>query len=150
MLAVVSHPTDDRAFDRHRARGTKRDLETAVGLERLVGEEPVVADGDPEAGDGVHQRSDGHVAPAQPAAPRERNRGGDRKERDHDEHADGDLVSARLLVSTERGQRGVDRVNGLVVLGLWGEYGSGWRHEEILELVSGPASLRNRNLRSRN
>ena len=66
VLAVVGHPTGDRALDRHRAENRQRDLHGAVRLEGLVGEQPVVADGDSVEGQRVHHERDEYVAPGQP------------------------------------------------------------------------------------
>ena len=38
VAAVVGHPADDRALDRHRAGDRQRDAQPPVGLERAVGE----------------------------------------------------------------------------------------------------------------
>ena len=50
VLAVVGDPVDHRPLDRHRAGGGERVLDRLVGLEGPVGEQPVIADRDPEPG----------------------------------------------------------------------------------------------------
>ena len=51
VLAVVGHPLVDRTLERVRAHDREGDLDGAGCLEGAVGEEAVVADGDPESGE---------------------------------------------------------------------------------------------------
>jgi hypothetical protein len=92
VLAVVGDPAHDRALDGHRAGDAEQDLHAPVRLEGLVREVAVEADRDAEPGEGVHDDSDDHVAPTQPAAPGDRHGGDDREHRQHDENADRDLL----------------------------------------------------------
>ena len=116
VLAVVGHPADHRALDRHRAEDREHHLDRAVGLERLVREEAVVADGDPVQGERVHHHRDDDVAPAQPAAPGNRDSAQERDERQSDERRQGDPFLDRLAIGPERRplERRLRRVFGLI------------------------------------
>jgi hypothetical protein len=88
---VVGHPGDDRALHRQAARDRQRDPQAGLGLERAVGEVPVVANRDAKPGDPVEDRRDHDVVPVQPPAPGERDGGDERQHRHEDEDADQEL-----------------------------------------------------------
>ncbi len=123
VLAVVGDPADHRALDGQRAGDGQRDLHRPVGLERLVREEPVEADRDAVTGEPVHDHRHNDVGPAEPAAPRQRDRGDQGQERHDDEDAEDDLVGARETVTTEGG---ADRGQFVVVAGGSGVSGRAW------------------------
>src|SRR5215213_8921979 len=68
VLAVIGHPVDDRALDRHRAEDPERRPQPRLGLERTVREQAVEPDRDAEADERVHDREDREVE-AGPAPP---------------------------------------------------------------------------------
>ena len=95
MLAVRGDPVDDRPLGRHRAERPATPP-GAAGLEAAMGQQPVIADGDAEAGERVGDRQHDEVVPAQhraprpPSAAREHGRRGD-----EDDDPDDALVARR-------------------------------------------------------
>jgi hypothetical protein len=83
VLAVVGDPGDHRALDRGAAERGEDRAHGLARLERAVREEPVEADGDPQAGGHVHDREHDQVTPAEqrgPDLPRHHAEGEDRKD----------------------------------------------------------------------
>src|SRR6185437_6910981 len=74
VLAVIGHPVNKEPLDGHRAEHGKRVADGSHRVERAVGEEAVVADGDPEAGRHVHDAEDREVGPADPLIPQQHDR----------------------------------------------------------------------------
>ena len=63
VAAVVGHPTDQRALERHRPDQGEHDLEWPFGLEAAVGEQAVEADGHAVADHRGEHRCDDDVTP---------------------------------------------------------------------------------------
>jgi hypothetical protein len=63
VLAVVSHPGVDRAFDGEAASDGEGDPQRPVRPERAVGEVAVEPDRDAVPGDQVHDHGEEHVEP---------------------------------------------------------------------------------------
>ena len=100
MLAMVGHPGDDRALDRHRAEDREQPPNARARLERAVREEAVEADRDAQAGRDVHDREHEEVVVAERRAPQ---LPGDQSEGEHGQdghepgaHAGDGLVGDRL------------------------------------------------------
>ena len=67
VLAVVGHPVDHRALQRHRPEDRQRVAQPRARLERAVGEQAVEAHRDAHRGEHVHDREDRQVARAEEA-----------------------------------------------------------------------------------
>ena len=88
VLAVVGHPAHHGALDRHRAEHGEAVLERLGHEEGAVGEQPVEADGDAEAGEHVHHGQDHEVGRGHRAVPEQ----DDRREEGHEgEHHGGEV-----------------------------------------------------------
>ena len=131
VAAVVGDPADHRSFDRHRAGDRQRHAQGPVGLERAVGEQPVVTDGDAEARDDVERQEQHHVRPAESPAPGDRNSRQERQERHDHERVERELFAA-LLGSLE------NRLGGRALV------------EQGHRCLSSLGRLRNQWLRNRN
>ena len=69
MLAVISDPRNDRAFDRRRTKDRQRRPDRTRGLKRAVGEQAVKAHRHAKTGKHVQQQEHENVVPAQQAVP---------------------------------------------------------------------------------
>jgi hypothetical protein len=84
VLAVVRHPVDHAALQRHRAEDRQRVAQPWARLEGAVREQAVEADGDAQRGQQVHDGEYRQVAHAQEAVPQEHRRRDHAEERDDD------------------------------------------------------------------
>ena len=71
VLAMGRDPLDHRPLDRHRAEHREHGAHRAARLEAAMGEQPVVADGDAQPRQEVHDRQHDQVVPVQASSPRE-------------------------------------------------------------------------------
>ena len=67
VLAVDGHPLEQRPLDRHRAQHRQQRAHHTGRLEAAVGEQPVIADGDPQPRERVGDRQHKQVLPMQAA-----------------------------------------------------------------------------------
>ena len=84
VLAVVGHPVEHRPLEGGRAQHGEGVLERLVGLERAVGEQAVVADGDAEPGEHVAHGEDREVGAVHPLVPEQDDGGEHARERNED------------------------------------------------------------------
>jgi hypothetical protein len=91
VLAVVGHPVDDRALDRHGAEDRERRTQPRLRLERAVREHPVEADRHAEPDEDVHHGEDGEIQPRDEPAPQQVDRS---KEADEGQHHGDDRDAA--------------------------------------------------------
>ncbi len=82
VLAVVCHPVDHAALQRHRAEHRQRVAQPWTRLEGAVGEQAVEADGDAERAQQVHDREDRQIARPEEVIPQDHSR------RDHAQEGD--------------------------------------------------------------
>ena len=84
VAAVVRHPADHGALDRHRAENGEQVLDRLEGLEGAVGQQAVEADGDAGSRQEVHDHEQRQVERADPLVPQQRDGCEEGDERQHD------------------------------------------------------------------
>ena len=62
--AVSGDPLQHRPLHRHRPEDGEDELDRAVGVECMVREQPVIADGDPDGGQKDHPQQEAQVRPS--------------------------------------------------------------------------------------
>jgi hypothetical protein len=95
VLAVVGHPGDHRALDRHRAEDRDHRAERPRGLKRPVREHPVVAERHAHAGDHVQTDEQPELQRPDRAVPQHHYRRDQSGQGCHDADQVGDLVAQR-------------------------------------------------------
>jgi hypothetical protein len=78
MLAMVRHPADHRALNRHHPRYGEGDTEPLLSPERVVCEHAVKADRHAVAGEEIHRDGDDHIPPREAPTPQHWH-GGDKR-----------------------------------------------------------------------
>ncbi len=104
VAAVVGDPADHGALDRHASGDRQRNAQGLLGLERPVRQITVETDGDPVAGDRVEHHHQHDVAPVDPAVPQQRNGRHQGGQRNHDDHAQRQLLGAGLEAAAGHGR----------------------------------------------
>ena len=94
MLAVVRDPADDVALDGELAEDRERVAHSAVGLERPVGEQPVVPHRDPDPREDVSHDQDRELDRPNQPVPEEDDRDDETDRRQDDAGEVGELASA--------------------------------------------------------
>jgi hypothetical protein len=100
VLAVGGDPLDNGSLDGGRSEHGEQRAQRASGLEAAVGEQPVVADGDPHDGQQVADGQNDQVLPVQGVAPGEEHCKAQECERDHGHHHVGETIE-RLVADGE-------------------------------------------------
>ena len=125
--AMRRHPLEERSFNRQRPEESKEPLDRRAGLERLMGKQPVIADGDAKDRDHVHAEHQAQLDPAKTASPQEGHGRDQSQERHDDGHQIGDLHEKRDFFVAARIGFERDLGNGFkVIFGLgFGNGGQG-------------------------